>query len=45
MNDYTANEIEIKNGGELVEKFCLRPKHYAALRLMICGLVGKYAKK
>lgn len=39
MNDYTANEIEIKNGGELVEKFCLRPKHYAnqkvTLRLKI----------
>jgi len=26
MNDYTANEIEIKNGGELVEKVLFATK-------------------
>lgn len=39
MNEYTANETELKQGGELAEKFCLRPKCYAdkivTLRLKI----------
>lgn len=28
MGEYIANEIELKNGGESIENFCLRPKHY-----------------
>lgn len=39
MNANAVNDTELKEGGELAEKFCLRPKNYAgttvALRLKI----------